>query len=109
MGGRYSYGWSYDQGGKKVEGGPLSILELVENEKLVTDWPDWRGDMSVPMQKITWLLESIGKQTRVTLIHSGFVRTADTSDYPFGWGFFLSRLQLVAEGKEIAAFSPTAC
>jgi hypothetical protein len=93
----------------KVEGGPLRILELVENERLVTDWPDWRGDRSVPLQKITWLLESIGEQTRVTLIHSGFVRATDMSDYPFGWGFFLSRLQLAAGGKDVASFTPTAC
>ena len=107
IGGRYSYGWSYDHGGVKVEGGPLRILELVENEKLVTDWPDWRGDKSVPLQKITWLLESVGSQTRVTLIHSGFVRTIDISDYPIGWSFFLERLQLTAGGKEVSAFSPT--
>jgi len=52
------------------------------------------------MQKITWLLESVGAQTRVTVIHSGFVRTVDTSDYPFGWGSFLEHLKLATEGKE---------
>jgi uncharacterized protein YndB with AHSA1/START domain len=101
IGGRYSYGWSYDHGGVTVAGGPSRILELVENERLVTDWPDWRGNTSVPMQQITWLLESVGRQTRVTLIHSGFVRAVDFSDYPFGWGSFLERLKLAAEGKEI--------
>jgi uncharacterized protein YndB with AHSA1/START domain len=73
-------------------------LELVPNEKLVISWPDWRGDTSVPEQSITWLLEPSGEGTRVTVIHSGFVRTVDLSDYPFGWGYFLGRLKDVAEG-----------
>lgn len=99
-GGRYSLGWRYEQNGVQVEAGPTRILELVENEKLVIDWPDWRGDQSVPKQTLTWLLETVGKQTRVTLIHGGFVRTADISDYPHGWQFFLDRLKVVAEGGD---------
>jgi uncharacterized protein YndB with AHSA1/START domain len=102
VGGRYSYGWSYDVNGTRVEGGPTRILELVENEKLVTDWPDWRGDPGVPAQRITWLLESVGAKTRVTLTHAGFVRTVDISDYPFGWGAFLKGLALAADGKSAA-------
>jgi len=92
-GGTYSYGWRYDCKGRQVEGGPRRILELVENEKLVTDWPDWRGDDTVPVQTITWLLEPDGDGTKVTLVHSGFVRAADASDYPFGWGGFLEQLE----------------
>jgi uncharacterized protein YndB with AHSA1/START domain len=107
VGGRYSYGWSYEHGGARVEGGPSRILEMIENEKLVIDWPDWRGDASVPKQQITWLLESAGKQTRVTMIHSGFVRAVDISDYPFGWGSFAKRLKLTAEGEEILPFTAT--
>jgi uncharacterized protein YndB with AHSA1/START domain len=93
-GGRYTYGWSYKVGDKDVVGGPTKILDLVENEKLVTDWPDWRGDPAVPTQTITWLLEPAGPNaTKVTLVHSGFVRTADISDYMFGWGDFLDKLK----------------
>lgn len=98
VGGRYSFGWKSEHQGVNSEGGPTRILELVANEKLVIDWPDWRRDQSVPTQKVTWLLESVGQQTRVTLIHSGFVRMVDFSDYPHGWGFFLGRLRGVAEG-----------
>lgn len=92
VGGVYSYGWQYEIGGKSVTGGPTKILEYVENEKLVTDWPDWRGDESVPDQTVTWLLEDAGSKTKVTVIHSGFVRAVDFSDFPFGWGHFLSML-----------------
>ena len=92
-GGRYSYGWSYQVDGREVTGGPSRILELVDNEKLVADWPDWRGDANVPIQTITWTLEDDGDATRVTLVHSGFVRAADWSDYPFGCGGFLSALE----------------
>lgn len=103
VGGRYSYGWNYTIGDREVAGGPTRILELVENEKLVTDWPDWRGDPDVPVQRITWLFEPAGEHTRVTVVHEGFVRAVDVSDYPFGWPFFLSMLKPVfdpaAEGQ----------
>lgn len=98
VGGRYGFGWRYEMGGRQVDGGPTRILELVENERLVTDWPDWRGDESVPVQKIAWRLEPLdGDRTRVTVVHSGFVRAADFSDYPFGWGHFLASLKRAAE------------
>ncbi len=77
------------------------IIDLVENEKLVTDWPDWRGDESVPRQTLTWTLEKLGPaRTRVTGVHSGFVRAVDVSDYPFGRGYFLNQLKAVVEGRE---------
>jgi uncharacterized protein YndB with AHSA1/START domain len=97
VGGRYTYGWSYKIDERDVQGGPTRILELVPNEKLVVDWPDWRGDTSVPVQKVTWLLESQGTQTRLTVIHSGFVRATDISDYPYGWLGFLRQLKQTLE------------
>ena len=93
VGGRYSFGWKYDVRGTEVEGGPTRILELVENTKLVTDWPNWRGDPHLPTQRLTWLLEAIGDQTRVTLIHEPFERVTDFSDYPQGWAHFLGQLK----------------
>ncbi|MBX3206242.1 MAG: SRPBCC domain-containing protein [Labilithrix sp.] len=95
--GRYSFGWSHDENGKTVEGGPTKILELVENVKLVVDWPDWRGDSAVPVQRLTYLLAPEGKGTRLTLIHDGFIRPADVSDYSGGWLWFAERLKGVAE------------
>ncbi|MEJ1965899.1 MAG: SRPBCC domain-containing protein [Gammaproteobacteria bacterium] len=95
--GRYSYGWSYDVRGNQVEGGPTRILEVVENSKLVTDWPDWRGEAHRPAQRVSWVLEAIGEQTRVTLIHEPFERTTDVSDYPQGWAQFLARLKQQVE------------
>jgi len=93
QGGRYDLGWKYQVDGRDVEGGPTTILEIVPNEKLVLDWPDWRGDKSVTGQKIGFYLESAGQGTRVTLVHSGFGRTADLGDYPFGWVYFLGQLR----------------
>lgn len=92
-GGRYDLGFTPEG----YDGPPMRILELVPNEKLVISWPDWRGDTSVPVQSVSWLLEPSGDGTRVTVVHSGFVRTVDLSDYPFGWGYFLGRLKDVAE------------
>jgi len=91
-GGRYEYGWRYEVGGRQVAGGPTRILEFEENRRLVTDWPDWRGDPTVPTQTITWLFEDLGGRTRVTLIHDGFVRAVDISDYPYGWADFTGAL-----------------
>jgi uncharacterized protein YndB with AHSA1/START domain len=97
-GGRFSYGWKYKYAGNPVDGGPTKILELVPNERLVTDWPDWRGDATRPPTRVTWLLEDAERGTRVTLIHDGFSRAADQGDYPFGWFGFLDRLRSEAEG-----------
>ncbi len=93
VGGRYSYGWTYEVHGRQVAGGPTKLLELVEDTKLVTDWPDWRGDPERPAQRVTWLLESVAEHTRVILIHEPFERTADLSDYPQGWAHFLGELK----------------
>lgn len=98
-GGAYSYGWAYKVDDRDVAGGPTRILEYVENERLVTDWPDWRGDPAVPVQKVTWLLEEEGPaRTRVTVIHDGFTRAADVSDYPYGWRGFLEQLRAIVTG-----------
>lgn len=96
VGGRYELGWKYTVDGQEVSGGPTKILDFVENERLSVSWPDWRGDSSVPMQSITWHLEPDGAGTRVTLVHAGFIRTADFSDYPFGWRHFMDELAKVA-------------
>jgi uncharacterized protein YndB with AHSA1/START domain len=98
VGGRYDLQWRYKVDGVEVHGGPTTILELVPNRKLVLDWPDWRGDTTVTGQTITWLLEPAGGGTQLTLIHAGFGRTADISDYPFGWVWFLDELKKAVQG-----------
>ena len=98
-GGAISYGWHYKIGEREVDGGPTKILELVENEKLVTDWPDWRGDPEVPSTTVTWLLADEDGKTRLTLIHGTFPRAADFSDYPLGWQGFFEGLKAVAEDR----------
>lgn len=97
VGGKYGFGLSYELDGQVIEPPPMTILEFVDNEKLVTSWPDWRGDPQVPDQQISWLLEDLDGKTRLTLLHSGFVRPVDVSDYPFGWQHFLESIRDVAE------------
>jgi uncharacterized protein YndB with AHSA1/START domain len=99
VGGRYSYGWSYQHGGRDVAGGPTRILDLVPNQRLVTDWPDWRGDPTRLPTRVVWMLEPVDGKTRVTVVHGEFPRTVDISDYPFGWPSFLHRLRDVVEGN----------
>jgi hypothetical protein len=96
--GRYRWGWTYKYGGHDVEGGPTRILAFVLDERLVTDWLDWRVDATRPLTRVAWLLEPVGSKTRVTLVHDGFSRVADKSDYPFGWIEFLEQLKKLVEG-----------
>ncbi|WP_224369529.1 SRPBCC family protein [Hyalangium versicolor] len=95
--GTYSYGWQYEVEGRQVSGGPTRIIELVENERLVTDWPDWRGEPGKPPTRVTWLLEALdgGTRTRVTVVHEGFEHAVDRSDYQQGWAGFLGKLAAV--------------
>ncbi|MCH7876080.1 MAG: SRPBCC domain-containing protein [Gemmatimonadetes bacterium] len=63
-------------------------------------WPDWRGDASVPTQSVTWLLKTQGSGTVVTIVHAGFTRAVDISDFPFGWGHSMSETAKVAVNLE---------
>ena len=98
VGGTYDLGWTYEMYGKQVTAGTTRILDIVENERLVTDWLDWRGDATRKPQRLAWLLENVGGKTKVTLVHDGFERPADMGDYPFGWVYFLDELKKAAEG-----------
>ena len=93
VGGAYSYGWVYEADGRTVHGGPTRILDLEQDVRLVTDWLDWRGDDTNNGQRITWLLEDDGAGTKLTLVHDGFARAADISDFPFGWVGFLGGIR----------------
>ena len=99
VGGRFDMGWKQDAN-IEHEGGAMEILEFVPNEKLKISWPDWRGDTSVPMQSVTWLLEPQGSDTVATIVHAGFTRAVDFSDFPFGWGHFMSEMAKVAVNLE---------
>ena len=101
LGGDWHLKMEYEKEGKKITTPPCKILDIVENERLSITWPDWRGDKSVPDQKVTWMLKPEGAGTRVEFKHDGFVRAVDISDYPFGWGWFLSRITAVTEGKSL--------
>lgn len=100
VGGRYRYGWTYEVKGRTVEGGPTRILQLQEPAWLVTDWPDWRGDPRVPDQQVSWRLDEHDGHTHVTLVHSGFQRTVDFSDFPFGWDEFLRGMKETVEAMD---------
>ena len=90
--------WAYQVDGRDVIGGPTTILDYVENERLVTDWADWRGDPSKPPTRVSWQLEVLGaNRTKVTIVHGGFPRIADFSDYPFGWAWFAAELKREVE------------
>ncbi len=106
LGGDWHLKMEFERDGKKVTSPPCRILDFKENRVFSISWPDWRGDKSVPDQKVTWLLKPEGEGTRVDFTHDGFVRAVDVSDYPFGWGWFLSRIATVAQGKPIEAPPP---
>ena len=98
-GGDWHIKMEIEKDGRKIATPPCKILDFVENERLAISWPDWRGDKSVPDQRVLWKLTPEGAGTRVELVHDGFIRAVDVSDYPFGWGYFLSRISDAAQGK----------
>lgn len=100
IGGEYNLNWKYQVQGRDVVAGTGKILEFEPHHKLVITWLDWRGDTSVDGQTISFTLEPVEKQTRLTFVHTGFERTADFGDYPFGWGGFVELLGKVAEGMK---------
>ena len=51
----------------------------------------------MPSQRVTWLFDELDGKTRVTVIHDGFVRAVDISDYPFGWAGFGAMLRGIFE------------
>lgn len=93
-GGGFDLGWMGCGDGNtppSLDDSPMKILELVPGKRLTLSWPDWRGDASVPDQKVTWDLAPEGSGTRVEFRHTGFERMADRSDYFQGWVWFLER------------------
>jgi uncharacterized protein YndB with AHSA1/START domain len=85
---RYSYGWQRGEPAREV--GPLRILELVPNRRLVHDWC-WVGE---PDGQVRWELSPTESGTLLQLIHT------ESSDYThtLGWSDALVRIrQLVTE------------
>lgn len=79
VGGAYDYGWGV--------GGPLKILDLVPNERLVHSWSQ---ESEHPGMAVTWTLEGSGGRTRLTLVQSGFAPDQRSDDLRNGWLNFLS-------------------
>lgn len=84
--GRYDYGWE--------ESGPMKIINLIPNEKLVHSWAAW-GDE--PESVISWTLEAIGGKTNLTLVHSGFSPDQENSDLQLGWLNFMNWIRSISE------------
>ncbi len=100
VGGDYGFGFSFEMEGKKVDMPPMKILEYEKDRRLAITWPDWRMNPNVPDQKVAWTLEALpGGKTKLTLVHDGFIRAVDVSDYPFGWIEFMGKIGETATGK----------
>lgn len=100
-GGAYEVVWEYKVDDRDVIGGTTRILDIEQGKRLVVQWLDWRGDLSVNSQFISFTLEPKGKATALHFVHGGFGRTADLSDFPFGWVYFLGNLKEAAT-KQVA-------
>lgn len=98
LGGEWNLGMSYTVDGRRIESPPQRILAFERDSTIHMTWPDWRGQAEVPDQEIGFRLTAEGEGTRVDFVHRGFLRAADISDYPFGWGYFLGEIARVATG-----------
>lgn len=85
VGGRYDFGWE--------GGGPVKILELAQESKLVCAWDYPSASSTV----VTWTLENSGGGTRLTLVHHGFVPKTWTDDYHCGWLNCLNQIKFLVE------------
>ena len=82
-GGRYQFGWR--------SGGPVKILDLVPDERLVTTWPEQTETV------VTWTLQGSGGRTRLTIVHSGFAPDEPTGGLNAGWLNFMSWIKSMVE------------
>lgn len=103
VGGGFDFGWSGcgapESEPKPLDECPVKIVVLEQDRRLAITWPDWRGSPDVPDQEVRFELTPEGpggKQTRVELLHTGFVRSVDRSDFTQGWYGFLEALADVA-------------
>jgi uncharacterized protein YndB with AHSA1/START domain len=94
LGGKYSYGWTFEEDGVTIDGGPRKILELEPEKKLTTDW--FYG--KEPETRVEWVLEGDGGKTVLKLTHSGFGVSTLLPDYEQGWSAFMCILKSKAEG-----------
>lgn len=82
-----------------VEG---KIIELEKNKKLTYTWS--HPDVSnFPLMKVSWKLEPIGKnQTRVIIVHSGFIDDSIMNSYNKRWLWITEHLDIFAVSKKSA-------
>ncbi|MEM7118725.1 MAG: SRPBCC domain-containing protein [Chloroflexota bacterium] len=85
-GGRFDIGWGH--------GGPVKILELMPNEKIVYSWSAWERD---PETVTAWSLAESGGKTHLTLVHSGFTDERNNEDLQAGWLNFMGWVRSIAE------------
>lgn len=87
-GGRYDYGWTSDNVGGCDPMGPMKIIEIVPNRRIVHDW-HYHGVVS----RVCWELEPRGGKTVVTLTHTKFDDDITHGGFTQGWSAFLLMLR----------------
>lgn len=96
-GGAYAYGWQLQRDGKPLHCGPTRIIAMEPNRRITHDW--MHGEE--PATRVTWTLEPIGSQTRVTILHERYAGKTVNDAYNQGWTGFLIELQSYIETGEI--------
>jgi uncharacterized protein YndB with AHSA1/START domain len=84
VGGVHDFAWDH---------GPMRILTLEPQRRLAYSWRR-PGD---PDTVVTWELEGSGGQTRLTVVHSGFVDARSAGGYEVGWAAFLASFKRMHE------------
>lgn len=102
-GGAYAYGWTVTMDDAPVHCGPRTIIDLVPDRLLVTDWQF----ATEPVTRVRWELEPLdgGVRTRLTVDHArpdvepnG---DAGREGYVAGWTGFLLEIAQYVEGRQM--------
>lgn len=101
VGGRYSYGWTEEEDGERAAVGPIEIVELETNKRLVHSWR-YTGEADTLTE---WIIERRAGDSILTVVQSGFGDATHLADYTQGWAAYLCRIKDLLEGRPAVSMS----
>lgn len=72
-----------------------NVLDFEINKKLTIDWPKWAKGTEV-----SFFTKKSGKNTLITVVHSGFKDHETFVGHAVGWAYYLMNLKSVLENNK---------